>query len=282
MTAVTQCPECGTSFKITGAQIDAHNGLVRCGHCRVVFHARDPVADDKSSPQLNLPIEFEPPLEIHTVLKDETELNSTYATEPSSPDLQPIPNIPELGEKPKTLAQQIEFIEELTDEVFPKTTRKPIWKSALVALLLTVTLVAQAAYFFRVEIAARLPGLKPLLTNYCALFACTIGLPQDIQLLVIESSELESNPEVSNIVTLHALLHNRAAYAQAYPSLELTLTNLQDNAVARRIFKPTDYLKPDAESYQGIAANRDLEISLHLDTSDLKPAGYRLFLFYPQ
>lgn len=274
MTAVTQCPECATSFKITEAQIVAHNGLVRCGRCHVVFNANKP-SDDEPNPQLSLPIEFEP-------LEGVTGLIPEHGSVPGQPDLRPIRNVPELEEKPKSLAEQIEFIEELTEEINPQPIRKRNWKSVLLALLLALTLVAQAAYFFRVEIAARLPGVKPLLTQYCNLLACTISLPREIQQLVIESSDLESNPKLVNIVTLHALLHNRGTYAQAYPSLELTLTDLQDTAVARKLFHPANYLKGDVAQNQGIAPNRDLELSLPMDTSDLKPAGYRLFLFYPQ
>ncbi len=80
---------------------------------------------------------------------------------------------------------------------------------------------------------------------------------------------------------MHALIHNRAPYAQAYPSLELTLTDLQDQAVARRVFRPADYLKKGEDEKLGLPANRDLDIKLRLDTTDLKPSGYRLFLFYP-
>ena len=159
--------------------------------------------------------------------------------------------------------------------------RKINWIGTLAALLLTLTLLAQSAYFFRIEIGASLPGLKPLLEDYCALLECTVALPQKADLIVIESSELESDPDHSNLVTLHALVHNRAPYAQAYPSLELTLTSIQDQSIARRVFHPADFLKAGEDEKSGFAANRDLDIKLHLDTTDLKPSGYRLFLFYP-
>ena len=113
------------------------------------------------------------------------------------------------------------------------------------------------------------------------LLDCTVALPQKADLIVIESSELESDPDHANVITLHALVHNRAPYAQAYPSLELTLTDLQDQALARRVFHPADYLKAGADEKSGTPANRDLDIRLRLDTTDLKPSGYRLFLFYP-
>lgn len=261
MTEITQCPECRTRFKVTDAQLDAHDGLVRCGHCHDVFNAREHLHDDEPSPQLSLPIDIESP-----------------ADEPAPA---PIPDVREPGDEPTTLAQQVQFVEELTDEVPELPRRKTSWAGIVIALMLSLALLAQAAYHFRVELAARLPGLRPLLTQYCELLACTVALPQEAELIVIESSELESDPDHSNIVTLHVLVHNRAPYAQAYPNLELTLTDLQDQAVARRVLRPADYLRAGTSEHPGVPANRDLDIRLRLDTTDLKPSGYRLFLFYP-
>jgi predicted Zn finger-like uncharacterized protein len=261
MTEVTKCPKCHTRFKVTAAQLDAHEGLVRCGHCHDIFDASKHLHDDEPSPQLSLPID-EP--------------------QPGEFDLAPIPNIPELETEPTTLAQQVQFVEELTDEVLETPPRKGGWLGTTLAVLLTLMFLAQATYYFRVEITTRLPGLKPLLSEYCTLLDCTVALPQKADLIVIESSELESNPDQGNVVTLHALVHNRASFAQAYPSLELTLTDLQDQALARRVFRPADYLKTGEDEKLGVPANRDLDIKLHLDTTDLKPSGYRLFLFYPK
>jgi len=263
MTEITQCPQCSTRFKVTEAQLEAHDGLVRCGRCHEVFDAREHLHDDEPSPQLNLLIEPESPT--------------------GEPDLTPIFNVPGLEEEPTTLAQQVEFVEELTDEVADEEPfRKRRWLGILVAWLLALALLAQAAYFFRVELGARLPGLKPVLTQYCALLACAVDLPQKSDLMVIESSELESDPEQGRFITLHVLVHNRASFAQAYPSLELTLTDLQDKPVARRLFHPSDYLRAGEDERSGVSANRDLDIRLRLDTTDLKPTGYRVFLFYPK
>jgi hypothetical protein len=64
--------------------------------------------------------------------------------------------------------------------------------------------------------------------------------------------------------------------------VELTLTDIQDHAIARRVFSPADYLKAGEDAKLGVPANRDLDIRLRMDTADLKPSGYRLFLFYPR
>jgi predicted Zn finger-like uncharacterized protein len=261
MSEVTKCPKCRTRFNVTEAQLDAHDGLVRCGHCQHVFDARKHLHDDEPSRQLSLPID-EP--------------------QPGGFDLTPIPNIPELEPEPTTLAQQVQFVEELTDEVKELPPRKTSWTGITLAVLLSLSLLAQATYQYRVELGTSLPGLKPLLEQYCSLLHCTVALPQNIDLIVIESSELQSEPDFPTIVTLRVLLHNRAPYSQGYPSLELTLTDLQDKAIVRRVFHPSDYLKEKISDKQGVLPNRDLEIKLLLDTADLKPSGYRLFLFYPR
>lgn len=261
MTEITQCPKCSTRFKVTDVQLEAHDGLVRCGRCHEVFDAGKHLHDDEPSPQLSLPIEPESPT--------------------GEIDLTPIPDVSELEEEPTTLAQQVQFIDELTDVVLEMPPRKTNWSAIFIGFLLMLLLLAQSAYFFRIEIGTSLPGLKPLLEDYCTLLECTVALPQKADLIVIESSELESDPNLSSVVTLHALVHNRAHYAQAYPRLELTLTSVQDQTIARRVFLPEDYLKTGEDAKPGFPANRDLDIKLHLDTTDLKPSGYRLFLFYP-
>lgn len=282
MSNITQCPQCETRFKVSEEQLCAHDGLVRCGRCHEVFNAREHLQDEEPSPQLSLPIEEQAIAEAAPDTETVSPPDEALAEVVAETDLTPIPNVPGLEEEAPTLAQQVEIIEELTEEIPAPAPRKNHWLSIVAALLLVLTLVAQAAYFYRVELAAHLPGLKPLLTQYCDLLGCSVELPRQADLMSIESSELESDRVQSNLVTLHALLHNRAPYAQAYPNLELTLTDMQDAAIARRVFQPSDYLKTGDDMQKGLAANRELALALHIDTSDLKPAGYRLFLFYPQ
>lgn len=285
MSDITQCPECSTRFKVSAEQLAAHDGLVRCGRCHEVFDAREYLQEEEPNPQLPLPIEDQqtiaegapsedPPPPLEEVSVEEA------ATSPET-DLTPIPNVPGLEEEVLSLAQQV-TLEETSAEITAPAPRKGSWLGVVTAVLLTLTLATQATYFYRVELAAHLPGLKPALIQYCELLGCTVELPRQAESMSIESSELESDSVQSNLITLHALLHNLAPYAQAYPSLELTLTDMQDAAIARRVFKPSDYLKASDDMQKGLAANRELALALRIDTADLKPAGYRLFLFYPQ
>ena len=316
MNGTTLCPHCNTRFRIAGEQLEAHQGMVRCGHCMQAFDARPGFIPDQPDPQLELPI------------ADQAALSTTTQTaapaaepEEQSEEQKPAEQDADKGEPPAEEAQQAELTvatselphdgspdfapsaandstsaaaelakplviqplagDDATEEALPAP-RKRRWPWIAASSLLALLLLMQGLYFFRVELAARLPGLKPMLVVYCKALGCTVPLPQDPVLMSIESSELEADPEHENQITLVALLRNRSTHVQAFPVLELSLNDTQDKVVARRQFKPADYLPATESEAAGLRPNRELSIRLKLDTTDLRPTGYRLALFYPQ
>ena len=289
MSAITQCPECGTRFNISQQQLEAYHGMVRCGRCQAVFNAVENLYDDEPSPQLDLPIMRN---EVPGQEPAETAAPPAEPAATAAEDATPAEAAwPENGTVPEPQLQAEEQVEEEkpagelpVEEEFlavPGKKKRPAWPWAVAASFLLLLLAAQAAYFFRVELAARLPGLKPALVSYCSLLDCQVMLPRDVDLMSIDSSDLEADPDHANVITLTATLRNHAAYAQAYPDLELTLNNTGDKPVARRTFHPAEYLRPGTDEKAGLGGRRELNVRLNLDTADLKPSGYRLLLFYP-
>lgn len=280
--AITQCPECSTRFRVSDEQLAAHNGMVRCGRCNMVFSAKENLHDDTPDPQLDLPIltqESQPAVAV--VSAETSEPTEIHNLPEPAPTLEEAAPSADKDAEPETLAQKILFQENspAIEPAHPKPLSRR-WPWFIASLLSLLLLAAQAVYFYRVDIAARLPGLKPALNSYCSLLACTIPLPQRPELMSIESSDLEADPQQANIITLSALLHNRAAFTQAYPSLELSLTDTEEKVVARRTFTPADYLPVGADEKSGLPAKREMNVQLRIDTSDLSPSGYKLFLFY--
>lgn len=275
MTDITRCPQCGTNFKITQEQRNSHQGMVRCGHCQTVFNAVDNLYTPPE--QLALPLDL---AEIDAVPAIYTVYDAPSTNAPYSPSNSAVSISPEAA------ARRANDFSHLAD-VYVMTAAKPAssqrtWLWALASFLLLLVVLLQTAYYLRVDIAARMPGIKPAMLQICAVLNCAIPLPHKIDLLSIESSELEADPSKDDIITLHALLRSRAPYDLAYPNIELTLTDTQDNALARRSFSPADYLSSGEDEKLGFPPNRESSIKLHLNTTDLKPAGYRLYLFYPQ
>jgi predicted Zn finger-like uncharacterized protein len=277
MSPSTECPECSTRFRVTAEQLEAHQGIVRCGRCNSIFNATENLHDDEPCPQLNLPIAA-----VEMASENDPEALFNQAFEPAAEaDATPAAlNFLPPANTPQTLAQQVRFISADPAEIDSYATPRH-WPWWLAVALLLLVLLAQVAYFLRVDIAAQLPSLKPALQRYCSLLNCTVELPRKVDLMSIESSDLEADLAPSTAITVNILLRNRAAYPQAYPALELTLTDIEDKALARRLFSPVHYLKAGEDDTQGLAGNRERSIKLHLDAGDLKAAGYRLLLLYP-
>ncbi len=152
---------------------------------------------------------------------------------------------------------------------------------AIGSLLLLIALIVQAAYAFRNQLAARYPQVKPVLVQVCTFIECRVSLPMQIEAISIESNELQALPSDQDIYTLTTLLRNRAPIAQHWPNIELTLNDAQDKAIARRVFTPREYLATAQENENGFAPVSEHAIKLTFKLTDLKPAGYRVYLFYP-
>jgi predicted Zn finger-like uncharacterized protein len=150
---------------------------------------------------------------------------------------------------------------------------------AVGSVVLVLLLVAQGATAFRSELAARFPGTKPALAAMCSVLRCRVELPARIDNLAIETGELQSlGPDTYVLVTL---LHNQAGLAQAWPDIELALTDANDKPLVRRVFAPVDYLPKGVAPAAGFGAHAEQPVKLYFQLDQLKPSGYHIAVFYP-
>jgi hypothetical protein len=162
----------------------------------------------------------------------------------------------------------------------PAIRRNGLWLT--LSVLLLICAAVQAAYIFRTDLMIRYPQLQPIYQLACGWLSCEIELPRLADQLNIDASDLQLvDPSRPNIVQLTALVRNRARVPVEYPAFELTLTNAQQQVVARRIFMPDDYLDDPAKAGAGLGGRQELAVNLYLDTGTLRAAGYRIYLFYP-
>jgi hypothetical protein len=164
----------------------------------------------------------------------------------------------------------------------PLPVRRPggaVWAAAV--LLLCVAAALQAAFFLRAELAARVPAMRPWLEQACAPLGCDVPLPRATDQLSIEGSDLQAlDPARPGRILLTATIRNRAPFMQAWPMLELTLTNARDQVGIRRVFSAVEYLAPSSPG-AGIGPGAEATLKLRLEAAELQPAGYRLYLFHP-
>ena len=99
--------------------------------------------------------------------------------------------------------------------------------------------------------------------------------------LAFDASDLQADPAHKGLLILSATLRNRASIAVAYPYLELTLTDSNDQVVVKRALPPNEYASGTAEIGRGIPANGEVLVKLFIDASATSQVGYRLGFFYP-
>ena len=123
-------------------------------------------------------------------------------------------------------------------------------------------------------LAAEEPALRPLLSAMCA---CEVTWPREPDAVLIESSSFTENPDGGYIVQLR--LKNTQHHAVAIPALELSLTDLQDQVLVRRVFTADELSAKDH-----VQALRDVRSTLNFDLDDKvskRITGFRALVFYP-
>lgn len=187
---------------------------------------------------------------------------------------------------------EVSFVREARRDAF---WRRPALRVALglAASVLLAALLLQVALFQRNTLAVSQPWLRPALDTLCASLHCEIRPPQQIESVVIESSAF--NKLAADAYRLKVVIRNAGAIPLALPSLELTLTDTQDQAQLRRVLTPAELgatgptLAAGAE-FSGVLAIRILNSPPDASASQTPPvrpsaplriAGYRVLAFYP-
>lgn len=150
---------------------------------------------------------------------------------------------------------------------------------AFVAALLGLLLAVQVLVQERDRLAAQFPQWRTGLRTLCDFLDCRVGLLRQIESVSIDSSSF--NKVAGGVYRLSFTLRNNALVALAMPALELTLTDAQDQPIARRVFQPVELLADSATLPARAEFNDALMLSIQSPDGAGPPAGYRLVAFYP-
>ena len=233
----TQCPQCLTIFRVDGDTLGAARGSVRCSDCETIFDALVTLAETlPPEPIDRLPVhdtQVDPPRLDAPVLRPDP-VQTLFVETPAPARAARTP--------PPTFARR---------RGARRSRNNGFWIAACAVLMLT--LGAQVAWSERAEWIddARVRGvLDPL----CTRLHCHLPLRRDSATLELLSRDIQPHPSVPGALIISATLRNDAAFAQAYPTVEVALSDLDDKRVAMRRFQPRDYLADARAIHQGIAA----------------------------
>ena len=198
------------------------------------------------------------------------------APEPRRKRVRPAPG-PAVEPVPAPEADEPEFVR-LHREKEQAARRRNLVMAAGSALLVLL-LLGQGVATFRNVLAASYPGMKPALVASCKLFGCKIELPAQIETMVLDTGELQSLD--GSRFQLTTLLRNEGALTQAWPYLELELTDAADKALVRRVFTPVQYLPPGVTPAKGFSGRSEQAVKIVFDLKQVKASGFHIAVFYP-
>ena len=288
----TRCPGCRTVFRVTPAQLQLRAGQVRCGHCRTVFDgtanmiqlapaamaARNDDDDDARGP---LTVTLRSARALEPVAAAAAPADAPQGTEPQPTTTATAPPASTEAKRIAADDDAIDYDNRFAWDRPKKRSRSRTAMYVAAIVLLVLAFVGQIAWNYRDRLAAYVPTLRPLLTRLCAIASCEVRPLREVAGLSIDASDLQADPAHKGLLILTATVRNRASYPVAFPHLELTLTDAQDQVVVRRALSPAEYAGGMADVAAGIAGNGEVAVKLFLDASATSQSGYRVYLYYP-
>jgi predicted Zn finger-like uncharacterized protein len=165
----------------------------------------------------------------------------------------------------------------LADDLADAAAGTPRWAWGIGALALALLLTAQLAHHNRLQLA-RDATVGPALRGVYSRLG--MPLPPNWNLAAFELRQWGANESApsstAGAITVRASLKNGAAFAQPMPLLRLELEDRFGGTVARRDFRPAEYLKDPAQAERLLPPGASTEAELEVVGTASEAVGYRL------
>lgn len=147
------------------------------------------------------------------------------------------------------------------------------WGAIVMTLLLIGTALLQYAYLERFTLAES-PALRPGLEFMCDYLACELPLRRDIAQVEMIEREVRDHPQADNALMIKARFANRADFAQAYPVLQVSFSDVSGRRIAARRFRPEEYLE-GSNVVAGMAPGEQTRVRLEIVDPGSRAVSYQ-------
>ncbi|MCD7097898.1 DUF3426 domain-containing protein [Stenotrophomonas sp. MMGLT7] len=153
------------------------------------------------------------------------------------PPLEPAPALASAAAGAGTAAAAPSFLQRSRPAPRPRT---PAWQWALLATL-ALLLVLQVLLADRARLAAD-AGWRPIVAALCDALGCRLPPWHEPQAFTMLGREVRPVPGVTGVLQVRASFRNDARWAQAWPQLQLSLTDADGRVIGSQAFAPAQYL----------------------------------------
>lgn len=297
-------------FKVVPDQLRMSDGWVRCGQCNEVFDANAHLYNESEAAAAPAPV---PPPQDPWV--ESLKFASQKAQSSAKPAVQALaePPLPQTPSEPESvpvdafLAQSPRDLSDAPAADEPRYEQSKanvssgqdglglsfmrgsagfaFWHRPAIRLALAVSavlLVAALCLQFLVQerdrLAASSPSVKQVFVMACSVLGCKVSPLRQIDAVVIDSSSFTKVR--GEVYRLSFTLKNTGPVDVATPAIEITLTDLQDQPVIRRVLQYSEFGSKSATMAAGSELSAVLPVSAKAPGTE-RITGYRLLAFYP-
>jgi len=220
------CPHCAAVFQLNPAQMDAREGLVRCGACRKIFNAKWHLVAREGGAGSAPGADF-------AAGNFAAALAASAEAAAAAPP--PVAESPAEHQRSPARARNVDH--------YLKPRAHPLAGLAWAAVALaSLALLGAQVKFLLVEKYASHDALRPYLAAFCEVAACNLPARHDPRRITLTRTHIDLHPAQPGALRVTVKLVNEATYPQVYPRLRLTLTDRDGWVVGRRTYAPADYL----------------------------------------
>lgn len=247
------CPTCGTRYEIPDALQQRANGLASCHRCGSGFSLVDGTPADLSE---------QDPATLARVLRLRNDMEIPAeglqgATPFDIPD-----DLPTLQADPNAALD--------ADALLTSESRRGIWLSGLVALILVVGLGVQLSWQYRDALFARYPQLRIV----CEHVQCQPDTVHQPELFRVLQRAVKASDNLPGSLTLSVAFRNDATISQHYPDLHLSLLDNNGSVLIRRRLSPADYLFPTPRDAAVVEPGEVVTFSLDFEDPGYQATGF--------
>lgn len=164
----------------------------------------------------------------------------------------------------------------LTPETDKHRPRRSRWW-AVGVVVMTLALLGQGAYAARERLIDQ-PAVRAMLVRACKVLGCRLPLRQDMSRISLVSRDVRPHPSVDDALMITATIANQAPYPQAYPTLSLTLSDLDNRRLAMRRFPPKSYLADPDKVEKGMPASSMVSMTFEAIDPGTEAVSYEFAL----
>lgn len=135
--------------------------------------------------------------------------------------------------------------------------------------------------YYNIDTWGRQQNLRPHYETACDFIGCTLPTLQDLNKIRVENMVVINHPTRPGMLLVDATILNQAHFEQAFPTLKLSFTNLQNEVLSRFEFPPKLYVGGELTGRKLMPSKHPIHITLDIDDPGTEAVNYQISVVKP-